>query len=174
MALMCGYEDLVDWYPINLDDPSEISVAISQRSNASYANMLLRSTATAWIVALSAWLIFLVIVSLIAKLSLVAFLVGVFLPILPAFLDVVQYVTAIRKAAREHRDLAQSIEHRLKCNDEPIDGNDLVVWQSRMCDLRRSTPEVPDLIYKIKGIANERAMKSAAAQLGKWARRAKE
>lgn len=163
-------EDLIDWYPINPDDTGTVTVAISQRANASYSDRLIRTTVIVWASFTVAWVVALMTVSVVVGVSLITFLVGVVLPILPAFLDVVEYVSAMRKAARGRGDLAGSIERRLKGIGEPIEGNDLLVWQERLYELRRSAPQVPDAIYKIKRRVNERAMKSAASQLGKQAR----
>lgn len=98
-------------------------------------------------------------------------MLGVFLPILPAFLDIAQYVFGIRRAARDRKDLAGSIQERLEGTGETIDGQDLVVWQERLYALRRSTLEVPDFVYKIRREANELAMHSVARQLGDRAKR---
>jgi len=164
-------EDLIDWYPIGPGDTGTVTVAISQRANASYSDRLLRTTAVVWAILTAAWIVALIVASAVVGISLGTFLVGVLLPVLPAFLDVVEYVAGMRKAARGRGDLARSIEQHLKGNSGPIDGNDLLVWQERLYELRRSTPQVPDLIYKIKRAANERAMKSAASQLGRQARK---
>jgi hypothetical protein len=164
-----GEEELLGWYPLNPNDSGPVAVAISQRANASYSDQLLRTTAIVWSVVTAVWIVTLVTISSVIDLSLVTFLVGVLFPILPAFLDVVEYVWGIWKAARSRGGLARSIEHRLKGSDGGIDGNDLLVWQERLYGLRRSAPQVPDFIYDMKRAANERAMKAAAAQLGKHA-----
>jgi hypothetical protein len=171
LAAVASDEELLGWYPINTDDSGIVTVAISQRANVAYADRLLRTTAVIWSAATGLWVIALVGVSVVMGISLITFLVGALLPLLPAFLDVVEYAGGVWRAARGRSDLAQSIEHRLKGAGEVIEGGDLLVWQERMYDLRRSNPQVPDLIYKIKRAVNERAMKSAASQLGKQARR---
>jgi hypothetical protein len=163
-------EKLLGWYPFKAEDSGPVAVAIAQRANASYADRLLRTTAVVWGLAIAAWAMFLVVVSVGAGLSLGTFLLGVMLPVLPAFLDVVQHVMGIRRAARDRGDLARSIEQRLK-GDEPIDGSELQVWQETLYGLRASTPQVPDFIYKLKRNRNEEAMTSAASQLGDRARR---
>jgi hypothetical protein len=164
-------EKLIDWYPISPDDSGTVTVAISQRANASYSDRLLQSTVVTWATLTTIWSVTLVVVCAVAGVSLSTFLLGAFLPILPSFLDVADYVLGMRRAARSRRDLARSIEQRLKGGPGSIDGSDLLVWQEAMYDLRRSAPQVPDFIYKLKRAANERAMKSAASQLGKQARR---
>jgi hypothetical protein len=114
----------------------------------------------------------LIAASLVAELTLLQFLAGVLLPLLPAFLDIVQYVVGIWRAARDRGDLARSIQERLGGTGDLIDPSDLLVWQERLYGLRTSTPEVPDFIYRIQRKANERAMHSAARQLSAKAKKA--
>ncbi|TQF73344.1 hypothetical protein FK531_07475 [Rhodococcus spelaei] len=164
-------EELLGWYPINEADSNEVAVAIAQRANASYSDRLLRTTVTLWIASSIVWGIALVVLSVIAKLPLPTFLAGVLLPVLPASLDVVEYIVSIRRAARDRGDLARSIEGRLtNTSGQALEGQDLLVWQDRMFELRRSTPQVPDLLYRLTRRSNEAAMKSAADQLGRHAR----
>jgi hypothetical protein len=164
-------EKLLDWYPIDSGDDGAISVAVSQRANASYTDGLLRTTAIVWAVATVVWVVTLIVVSIVLKLSLSGFLLGVALPVLPAFLDVVQDVAGVWRSAAARRDLAQVIEARITGTDGRIDGQDLLVWQERLFDLRRTAPEVPDLLYKIRRKVNERAMHSAARQVSSRAKR---
>ncbi|MFJ9550753.1 S-4TM family putative pore-forming effector [Streptomyces erythrochromogenes] len=159
-------EEMLDWYPVDVNNPGFLAVAICQRANAAYSDRLLASTATVWTTVTAAWMVTLVAVSVAAKLSLATFLAGVLLPVLPAFLDVARYVAGIRRAARDRADLTRSIEARMRSVSEPIDGQDLLVWQESMYELRRSTPLVPDAIYRLRRAVNERAMKTAASQLG--------
>lgn len=163
-------EKLTDWYPIEARDDGAVSVAVSQRANASYTDGLLRTTAIVWAVATVVWVVILIVVSLVLGLSLSAFILGVALPVLPAFLDVVQYVAGVWRSASARRDLAQVIEKHITGADGPVEAQDLLVWQERLFDLRRSAPEVPDLLYKIRRKVNERAMHSAARQLGEHAK----
>lgn len=164
-------EELLEWYPIEDLDPGLVTVAICQRANASYADRLLRVTAVAWTGLTGLWFMVLVALSFLVGLSLSQFMVGVFLPILPAFLDIGKYVVDIWRAARDRKDLAGSIEERLEGTDGAVEGQDLMVWQERLYALRRSTPQVPDFVYKIRRKANELAMHSVARQLADRARR---
>ena len=124
-----------------------------------------------WTILTVLWLVGLSVASVLVELSLLQFIAGVFLPILPAFLDIVQYVVGIWRAARDRKDLADSIQERLEGTGGTIDGQDLVVWQERLYALRRSTPEVPDFVYNLRRKANELAMHSVARQLAERARR---
>jgi hypothetical protein len=164
-------QKLLDWYPIDASTPGVITVAVSQRANAAYSDRLLRSTAITWTTVTVVWVLALITASVWVRLSLTTFLVGVLLPVLPSFLDVLRYIFGIRRAARDRGDLTRSIESRMRAASEAVDGNDLLVWQESLYDLRRSTPLVPDAIYKLRRAVNERAMKTAASQLRQQARR---
>lgn len=163
-------EKLIDWYPIDTRNTGAAAVAIAQRANASYTDRLLRSTAIVWAVASTVWTLALIVLSVIINLSLPTFLLGVMLPVLPAFLDVVQFVNSVWRSAAERRALSDGIEKRLNDDANPVEGQDLLVWQERLFDLRRSAPEIPDFLYKIRRKVNERAMHSAANQLSRRAR----
>lgn len=164
-------DNLLDWYPIDVESTGLTTVAICQRANASYSDRLLRSTAIAWTSSTVLWVLSLAAASILAKLSLLTFLVGVLLPVLPSFLDVVRYVTGIRRAARDRGDLTRSIERRMRGTGGSLEPSDLLVWQESLHDLRRSTPLVPDAIYRVKRAVNERAMTTAASQLHRQATR---
>ncbi|MCX7444399.1 S-4TM family putative pore-forming effector [Corynebacterium sp. P7003] len=162
-------EDVVDWYPINVQDDGVMTVAISQRANAAYTDGLLRTTAIVWSVAITAWCLALLVVSLLMHVTLEAFLFGMLLPLLPAFLDVIQYVFGVWRSAGDRTDLARTIEERLG-EDRIPDPQELLVWQERLYSLRKEAPVVPDLLYKIKRKKYEAAMHSAASQLSYGAR----
>lgn len=166
LNVVAKQEDLLGWYPIKDGDSGIVSVAVSQRANASYADRLLRTTAVTWGVITAIWAVMLIVASVAADLRLLTFIAGVLLPLLPAFLDIVQYVVGIWRAARDRGDLARSIRERLRGIGGAIEPSDLLVWQERLYGLRTSTPEVPDFIYKLQRKPNERAMHSAARQLG--------
>jgi hypothetical protein len=111
----------------------------------------------------------LIVASLVGNLTLENFILGVFLPVLPAILDVVQYVVGVWRSAADRADLARAIEERLD-DDTPPDPQELLVWQERIFELRRAAPEVPDFIYKLRRPTNERAMRSVVEQLSRRAR----
>lgn len=162
-------ERLLDWYDVDPANAGAVTVAISQRANASYTDGLLRTTAIVWAVATGAWCAILIGVAVISDVTLETFLLGMFLPVLPAFLDVVQYVVGVWRSAADRADLARAIEARLVPGATP-DPQELLVWQEQLFDLRRGAPEVPDSIYKLRWKTNERAMRSAADQLGRRSR----
>lgn len=159
-------EELIDWYTgIADEEPGLSAVPIAQRSNASYTDRLLRTTGIWWSTLTAAWMIFLLILSAAVNLPLSAFLLGILLPLLPAFLDVVQYLMSVRKSALERADLARSIEKRLTSNENPVGPDDVIIWQERLYESRKSAPDVPDFIYKLRRKKNEAAMAITARRL---------
>lgn len=161
---LAAREKLFAWYPIRTRDTGIVAVAIAQRANAAYSDRLLRTTAVVWAAVTTAWVILLIVASVVSGLTLMEFMCGILLPVLPAFLDVVEFVTSIWRSSGDRKDLARAIEERLRSSDGP-ETSELLEWQARLYDMRRSTPAVPDAIYKITRNKNESAMHSAARQL---------
>lgn len=157
-------EQLLDWYPVVAEAPGARTVAVAQRANAEYSHRLLRSTVTTWVVATACWVVALVVLSLLTGMPLATFLLGVALPVLPAALDATDYLRSMSRATADRADVARTIEQRIR-SGVPIEGEELLVWQERMFDLRRVTPQVPDWLYRLNRNANEREMETAASQL---------
>lgn len=158
-------QHLLNWYPIQSGDPGTVSVAISQRANAAYTDRLLRKSATVWKSCAIVWVIVLAVASTVMELSFRDFLLGIFLPILPAALDVVEFMQGVRASARDRADLAAVIQRRLEDSSKPLEPSELLVWQDRLFELRSTTPLVPDSIYWLSRKRNEAAMHAAAESL---------
>jgi len=163
-------QKLVDWYPVDANEDGLLTVAICQRANASYSDRLLKTTAQVWVVGMGVWAIALVGASLYFNLTASQFILGILLPLLPAFLDVWEYWRSIRRAAVDRRDIVTTIEQKIAGDSGGLDAQDLLVWQGRLYDLRRNAPQVPDSVYWLSRKRNELAMKSAAGQLSKKAK----
>lgn len=170
LAAVAEKEAMLGWYVVAHDDPGEVAVAIAQRSNAAYSYRLLRSTGIIWSVVAVLWAAALTTICIVTGLTLVTFLLGVLLPLLPAFLDVTDYIVGIVRSAKDREALSREIESRIGNQEEPITGENLRIWQESLFELRRDTPAVPDFIYKLQRRKNEAAMSAAAAQLSKRAR----
>lgn len=155
-------QKLLDWYPINPENSGAVSVAVSQRANASYSDQLLRKTAFVWIACTSTWAIILTVICSILGLTLGDFLIGIFLPLLPAALDVTDFSRSVREAAGEQRELASAIQRRLEDRETPIEPGELQVWQDRLFEIRSTSPLVPDRLYWQSRNNNEEAMRAAA------------
>lgn len=170
LAAVAEKESLLGWYVVTHEGPGEVAVAIAQRSNAAYSYRLLRSTGVIWSVVAVLWAAALVTICIVTGLTLVTFLLGVLLPLLPAFLDVTDYIVGIVRSTKDREALYREIESRIGNKDEQITGENLRVWQESLFELRRDTPTVPDFIYKLQRQKNEEAMSAAAAQLSRRAR----
>ncbi len=156
-------EKLLEWYAVNPSDNGITTVAICQRINTSYSKSLLNTTSKVWLGLIIFWSLILVGVSIYLQLSLNTFILAVMLPLLPAFLDKWEFRKGFKKAENQRDSMTQEIESKINSNS--VSSNDLLVWQSRMYELRRDMPLVPDKVYGFMWNVNEKAMKVAARQL---------
>jgi hypothetical protein len=166
-------EKLHDWYPFDESDDGVVAVAIAQRANAAYSDRLLRNTAAVWGTAVAAWIVVLTVGAVALHLRFATIVMGIFLPTLPAMLDVIQYIYGVWRSAGERADLARAISERLSGTPDFPDPEDLLRWQERFYALRRTAPQVPDFVYILNRAVNESAMRSAAAQLRSRVHRAR-
>jgi len=164
-------EKLPDWYPVNLENSGLTTIAICQRANASYSRSLLIITSRIWLGIISTWTAILIAISIAIGLTLKDFLLAVLLPLLPAFLDTFDLWRAFNKASIERENLAKEIEENLRGNN--VTPEETVIWQTRMYDIRRDMPQVPEWIYWFARKRNEEAMGSAARQLSDKSREVK-
>ena len=158
-------ERLIDWYPIGPEHAAIENVAIAQRANASYTDRLIKTSVWVWAGVTLVWIAFLTTLGALSALTFGAVLLGVIFPVLPAALDVLEYLISTWRAAHDRADLANSIQSRIEGDGDPISGEDLLSWQVQMYDLRRTTPQLPNWLYKLTRKRNEAAMHSAAKQL---------
>ena len=164
-------EKLIDWYEIDRQQDGLVTIALCQRANASYSDRLYKLASNTWLSVLCAWIVGLCIFSVVTGLSLELFLLGIVFPVLPALLDAYEYWVDIKRAATERRDLVAAIEDKLRSNAANLDTDDVLVWQERLYELRRSVPQVPDFIYWLTREKNEIAMSHTAAELSRNIRR---
>ena len=159
-------ERLLDWYDIDVSHPGGETIAIAQRSNASYTDRLIRTAVRVWAIVTVFWLASLITWSSLSGLAFGLILLGVIFPVLPAVLDVAEYLRSTWRAAQDRADLADTIQARIQ-DEDSIKGQELIAWQIQMYDLRRTTPQVPNWLYKFTRNRNEAAMHAAAS----WLRR---
>lgn len=161
-------EKLLQWYAFNPEDSGLTAVAICQRSNAAYSSNLLKTMSRVWLGLVVVWVAALVLLSIGLGFTLGIFLLGIAFPLLPAFLDTFEYWKGIRRASDEREALSREVQLKLETNE--VTDEDLLVWQTRMYNLRRDVPQVPDALYNLMRSSNERIMKSVAKQLSDKAR----
>ncbi|MCV7250848.1 hypothetical protein H7J86_01590 [Mycobacterium hackensackense] len=165
-------EKLIGWYPLDSELDGVTSIAIAQRANAAYSERLQRLNARCWVTVLVAWAAAAVILSLAIHVELSTFLLGVAAPLLPAFLDVTDQWRSAKQASGDRRSMADDIEQSIRGSGPNLLSNDdLLVWQERLYGLRRSSPLVPNLVYKRAREKNEQTMNAAAAELSSFMKR---
>jgi hypothetical protein len=165
-------EDLKNWYPFDEHVDGVISIAIAQRANTAYSERLLNANANVWLTITLAWSGAAVIVGVIVGLTFTQFLLGVALPLLPALLDVWDQFRLTKHAGEVRRAMADDIERAVRgSGDHQLTPEDLLLWQEQTYELRRTSPQVPNLVYKRARDRNEHAMNTAAAELAEVALR---
>ena len=165
-------ERLTDWYPFDGRVDGAMSIAIAQRANAAYSERLLNANANVWLTITLAWSAAAVIVGVLVGLTFTQFFLGVALPLLPALLDVWDQFRWTKRAGEVRRAMADGIEKAVRGrNDRELSPEDLLLWQDQTYELRRTSPQVPNLVYKRARDRNEQAMHTAAAELAEIALR---
>jgi hypothetical protein len=62
--------------------------------------------------------------------------------------------------------MADDMEKEIRgSGDQKLAPEDLLLWQEQTYELRRTSPQVPNLVYKRARDRNEHAMNTAAAEL---------
>lgn len=154
------------WYPIDSELEGADAIAIAQRANGAYSQRLLSLHANVWLFSTVGWSLFAVALSMIAKLDLSTFILGVLLPLLPALLDTFDQWVVVRQASTHRLALALTIEDAIREEGElTVNAEQLLLWQEQIFVLRMSTPQVPNFLYRQTRKSNERAMNAAAEQL---------
>jgi len=163
-------ERIKDWYPFDGRVDGAMSIAIAQRANAAYSERLLNANANVWLTVTLAWSATAVIIGVIVGLTFTQFLLGVALPLLPALLDVWDQFRLTKRAGEVRRAMADDIEKAVRGrSDRELSPEDLLLWQDQTYELRRTSPQVPNLVYKRARDRNEQAMHTAAAELAEMA-----
>jgi hypothetical protein len=159
-------ERLRGWYPFDSRLDGVVAIAIAQRANAAYSERLLTANANVWLATTLLWSGAAVIVSLLVGLTLPAFLLGVALPLLPALLDVWEQYRSTKRAGDVRRSMADDIERFVRGQAERhLAPEDVLLWQDQLYELRRRSPQIPNLVYRRARSRNERAMTAAASEL---------
>lgn len=157
-------EKLRDWYHFEPTADPATAVAAAQRANVSYSDSLLRTTARVWKGAIICWALIAILAAFLLNVEVGDFVLAVLLPLLPAFLDLVEFTRDYESASYIRRATATEIEGAIEA-PKSLTVDQLLIWQERIYELRRTTPLVPDLIYSLQRKSNESAMKRVAKKL---------
>nr|WP_261556920.1 S-4TM family putative pore-forming effector [Frankia tisae] len=159
-------EKLGGWYYFSPGAPGAFAVAVAQRSNVAYSELLLRFNANIWLGTTIAWAATSVVAGVLVGLTLGQFVLGVALPLLPAILDIGDNWWTARQAAKDRLDLVEDIESRLRSPaGHQVVGADLLRWQDQLYLLRCAAPPVSQLTYRVFRARNERVMREAGERL---------
>lgn len=151
-------EEIFDWYEgIDGDLPGVYGVALSQKTNAFYSSSLLKTAICVSIFSIVLWTISLVIFCSLREIPMGVFIVGALLPLLPAYLDIVDFLKGVAMSDRGYSNLSISISKKLDESSEAVTSQNLLVWQENLFNLRSRLPIVPDWLYKFKRKENEGA-----------------
>lgn len=158
-------DKLFDWYALDKKTDSMTAIALCQRTNCSYSHALLNTTSKVVFIAAVAWAVLLVSISAATGLDLATFILAIFFPLLPSFLEALKFSQDFQHASAERKSMTNVIEKKVKNNSVRL--ADLIKWQANLYDLRTDTPLVPDFIYRFKRDENEAAMESTVKQLSR-------
>lgn len=158
-----------NWYSIDLGTtPWPADVLLCQRQSMVWSRQDHRAYSATLLTVGVSWFFVGLAIALIRDLSLADYLIKIFLPSAPAFLDTVELV---RKHWR-HADARQQVEHKIndlwqayasRPSRLPVD--DCREVQDAAFMLRRDGPRVPHLFYKLRRATSEANTKAGATAL---------
>jgi hypothetical protein len=158
-----------DWYSIDLGDtPWPADVLLCQRQSMVWSRQDHRAYGSAILVTGISWFIVGLVIALVRDLSLADYLIKIFLPSAPAFLDSAD-LTALHL---RHAGNRQQAEHKIDdlwqayvARPEELTVVACREVQDSAYLLRRDGPRVPQLFYKLRRTASEEATKAGASVL---------
>lgn len=152
------------WYPDTKTAPRLLAIVLCQRSSAVWGRRDHEAYAALLAVAAASWFALGIALALTKNLSLADYLVQLFLPSQPAFVDIIEL-------AKEHRTLSKiklGLERRLTDLVEPgasISETTCCDVQNQFMRLRSSGAQIPEILYSLRRKHNEPAMHEAAARI---------
>jgi SMODS-associating 4TM effector domain len=148
-----------DWYSIDLGDtPWPGDVLLCQRQSIVWGRRDHRTYGTVILIVGAVWLAAGLTVALVRNLTLAAYLIKIFLPSAPAFLDSLELARAHWRQAGAREDAEHRI-HDLWIAHMPDPGIIPAAKCREIQDisflLRRDSPRIPALFYKLRMAASE-------------------
>ncbi len=161
-------DGLRDWYPKTEGLPRPMDVLLCQRASAVWGRRTHMDYATTLAVAAVGWFLAGLAMAVFAKLSLAGYLVKLFLPSQPAFLDAVDLYRTHRRQSEHKRAVerhADALWARACAGDIAIGDADCRAIQDEAYRLRRRGPQVAQWFYRFRRGRDELVMRQAAAEL---------
>ena len=165
-------ERLRDWYPEADAAPWPLNVILCQRSSAVWGRRGHYEYAIFVLGLGIAWFVAGLVMTAAAHVTLAGYLVKVFLPSQPAFLDTVDLSRGHLKQsqAKEALELKTTdLWNKGVANPGSVSEHDCREVQDQSYALRRRGIQIPQLIYRLRRKQDEAAMRAAAANLMKKA-----
>ncbi len=154
----------LNWYADTTVAPWPLNVVICQRASAAWSRRAHINYARVLTIAAWAWFIAGIIMGVAANVSLTGYLIMLFLPSQPAFLDAIELIRSHRAAGEQKGRVETMTEHLLaKGAADPgaVTVTDCRAVQDHSYRLRRHSPQVAEWYYRIRRDRDEQAMKRA-------------
>lgn len=161
--------DYHNWYSIDLGNtPWPADVLLCQRQSMVWSRQDHRAFGTTILITGVSWFVVGLIIALVRDLSLADYLVKIFLPSAPAFLDSVE----LARLHWQHAARRQQVEHKIDdlwqtyvSQPETLTITACREVQNSAYLLRRDGPRVPQLFYKLRKATSEANTKAGTEAL---------
>jgi hypothetical protein len=162
---------LRNWYPSSVDEaPWPLNVIICQRSSAVWGRRGHLWYAIAVLVLGIAWFVFGIGIAIVNHATIAVYLVAVFLPSQPAFLDTIDLFRGHlgqSQAKEAIEDRTTELWNQGVADRNAVTEQDCRDIQDQAYSLRLRGIQIPQLIYRLRRKQDEEAMQAAAAHLVK-------
>lgn len=158
-----------NWYSVDLGTTSwPADVLLCQRQSMVWSRQEHRAYGATILTTGVIWFIIGIVIALVRDLSLADYLIKIFLPSAPAFLDTIE----LARQHRQHASNRQQVEHQIDdlwqtftAQPETLTVSKCREVQDAAFLLRRDGPRVPNLFYKIRRAKSEANTRAGTAAL---------
>jgi hypothetical protein len=153
-----------NWYADTGDAPWPLSVVLCQRASAAWSRRAHQHYAVVLKIAAGAWFVAGIIMGLVAHVSLAGYLIKLFLPSQPAFLDAIELIRSHQSAGEQKtrvEAMADALWERGINDVGSVTVADCRSVQDHSYRLRRHSPQVAQWYYKWNRARDENAMRRA-------------
>lgn len=153
-----------DWYPDTGSTPWPLDAVLCQRASATWSRRAHDQYATVLAVMAGTWLIAGIIMGVADDVTLAGYLIKLFLPSQPAFLDAIELVRSHRSASKQKARLeamTDELWERGRATPGAVMLNDCRSVQDHSYRLRRHSPQVAEWHYRLNRVRDEGVMRRA-------------
>lgn len=158
-----------NWYSIDLGTiPWPADVLLCQRQSMVWSRHDHRAYATTIVITGVAWFVIGVIIALVRDLNLADYLIKIFLPSAPAFLDTVELARQHRHIATNRQQVEDKINDLWDVHQAHLDTLEIAACreiQDSAYLLRRDGPRVPGFFYKLRRKSSDATTQAGAQAL---------